>query len=296
MRDVLSEETPEPKNDAWAKYYAERGVTRPPMMELSRPPMAPRATTATKFGKAPPPKPSALSPDLAGAIAAATADMSGLTAAPFITAMHREAALIEERRMMRIKVLKAGLWLTAVLIVIPLLARFAFNREPSDEALEAVAHKTTVQLLTLLSSAALPLQGDGAICELRERIDLTHLRYEVQVTLRLREDLVVPAQSNGTQAYRQLQASLHEAQQLELKLNLFSAADGRRAPELPRLLQISRHAGDPLVVRVPFRAERFGWWWRFSPPQLGLRLVSDTMEGDTIQRSGGPKTRYGEPA
>ena len=296
MQIAVSEETPKPKKDSWAQYYAERGVTRAPMKGTARQPIAPRATAATTFGQVPPPKSPEVSPDLAVAVAAVAADLSGTTAAPFLTAMHREAALIEARRIMRIKVLKAGLWLTAVLIVLPLLARFAFNREPSDEALEAIAQKTTVQLLALLSNAALPLRGDAAICELRDRIDLTHLRYEVQATLRLREDLVVPAQTNGTQAYRQLQASVREAQQLDLKLHLFSAADGRRAPELPRLLQISRHAGDPVVVRVPFRAERFGWSWRFTPPQLGLRLVNDTLEGDTIERyAGSPYLVFGPP-
>lgn len=237
-----------------------------------------------------------MSSDLAAAVEAVKADLPGATAAPFLTAMHREAALIERRRQMWRRVWLAAAGVAAVAGLLWFSSVFVFNRQPGDEQLQAYAQKTMAEVMSAMSSPTLPLAPDGATSVLKERADRTHLRYEVQVTLRLRKDLFVLAQTNGTNAYRQLQESLAIAQQLDLKLSLFPGGTGPRAPEMPRLLQVVHPAGEPLVVKVPFDAERTGGRWRLLPPQLSARALSHPIDGDPIDRyAGSPYLVYGPP-
>lgn len=303
--DVSKESEKKKAADAWAEYYAKRGLTRPPMSNLGGPAAARKpATWMPPPVPTPPPaaRPSVpaqrkiLSADLAAAVDAVDAELAGVTAAPFITAMHREAALIERRRELWRRVWLGSAAVAAGGVLLWLMSVFAFNREPAGEALAIYAQKTMAEVLAVMSSATLPLASDGATCVLKDRLDRTHLRYEVQVTLRLRKDLVVLAMTNGTASYRQLQESVAIAQQTDLKLGLFAEGVVPRAPELPRLLQVVRHAGEPVVVRVPFQAERFGSRWRLLPPQLGLRLLSHPLEGEPIERfAGSPHLLFGSP-
>jgi hypothetical protein len=113
------------------------------------------------------------------------------------------------------------------------------------------------------------------------------MRYVAEVTLRLRQPLYAPANTNGTDAYRRLQESLQTAQADELKFQLFAAGSGPKAPELPLLLQLSHRAGEAFVVRVPFDATRTGWTWRIDPPQLGLRSIDTPFTGYALARYGG---------
>ena len=230
-------------------------------------------------------KPTGISADLAAAVEAVTAvPQAGATAAPFITAMQREAVERELRRMRR----KRIAWVAAGVLVVLVALHFAitrvFYREPTAEALEAYGHKVTAAVVPLYSTLLQPLQPGAHAITLSERLDQKHVRYAVEVTLRLREPLYGPAITNGTTAYRQLQESLQSARAQELKLKLFAGANAPQPPELPLLIQIYHRAGESLVVRVPFEARRFGWQWRLQPPQLERRAASRTFEGSTLAR------------
>ena len=236
MSGALSEEPPE-KKEVWEKYFTDRGVTRPPMVKVARS-LMPKPTESADRPNSPEvsPKP-ALSAELAAAVDALATDFPGATAAPFITGMRQEALLREKRRLARRKLLRAGGVLAVLLLTVPLVANYVFNRAPPDDQLAAQSRKIAAEALALYSSNAQPFQTDTDTVEFVERLDWTRLRYEAQITIRLRKDLFGPAQTNGTVAYRMLQQSLFDARQLELKLNLFPASSGGpQPPELPALL------------------------------------------------------------
>ena len=299
MSGALSEEPPK-KKEIWGKYFAERGVTRPPMAKVARSLMPETTVPAApaEWPKYPefPSKP-ALSPELSAAVDAIGAFLPGVTMSPFITGEQREVLLREKRRLARRKLLRAAGVLAVLLLTVPVVANYVFNRVPPDEQLTAQGHKIAAEALGLYSSKAQPFQADADTVEFVERIDWTTVRYEAQVTIRLRKDLFGPAQTNGTVAYRMLQQSLFEARQLELKLNLFPASSGGpQPPELPVLVQRTHRVGTPLVIKVPVTADRFGWRWRLSPADYARRSASATLQGLTIENyEGAPYLIFGTP-
>ena len=295
MAVVLS--APPEKKSPWSKYYAERGVTRPPLAEGARPlfqrgPQPGRRPAAAAASKAP----AVLSAELTAAIAAVTAEV-GTTAAPFLTAMQKEAVTLELRRRARRRLIKAGAIFVAVALALPVVATFAFNREPGEPALEAHAEKIAAEMLALHSNAAQPLMTAATAVRPLPPVGLGHLRYEVVVTMQLRQALYVIAQTNGTEAYRMLQRSLVEAQQRAAKLRLFRPpAQPPELPQMPTLLRLVHRGGEPVVVTVPFAARRFGWRWRLQPAELGARTVSRALDGLPLESfANRPTLIFGSP-
>lgn len=228
-----------------------------------------------------------MSAELAAAVAAATAGGAGTTAAPFITVMQKEAVAREMRVLRRIRLAKLGLAALAGVVLLHFAITRIFYRAPTADALGAHAQSLTSAVVPLYSGLLQPLQVEGAVVTLNEAVDSRHLRYAAEVTLRLREALFVPAFSNGTKEYRQLQESLQSARAQELKFKLFEGTEAPDAPELPLLIQLSHRAGESLVVRVPFEARRIGWVWRLGPPVLINRSVNRSIEGDALMRYAG---------
>jgi len=276
---------PPQKKHPWAKYYNERGAPRPPIGEVAPPPAAKASgdKNASPFrGGAR--RRSDIRSELAAAVAAVNAGMPGATAAPFITAMQKEALGREQRRRFRRRLALVGVAALAAAVAVHLAVTRFFYRAPSEVALEAFGGGIATSVGSFYSTRLQPLRLERVTIELTDRIDAQHLRYAALVRLALREPLYAPAITNGTAAYRQLQESLHAARARELKLHLFSPADAPPLPELPLLIQVSHRAGESIVVRVPFTAHRFDWRWRIDPARLALRSVDHTLDGDALER------------
>lgn len=240
-----------------------------------------------------------MSAELAAAVAAVTTHVAapGSTAAPFITAMQKEAVARELKRRARVRHAKQVLVVIAALVVLQFaLARLVFNA-PSETALRDHVANLPEEVLPFFSSLRQPLQTDGVVIAQADQIDSNHYRFVASVTLRLRKPLYVAAATNGTVQYRRLQDALISAREQDLRFNLFSQADAMETPVLPLLLQQSHQAGETIVVRVPFTARRFGWHWRLDPVQIGLRSVNRTLEGDSLDRYDDiPYLIYGVPS
>lgn len=267
------------KKHPWAKYYAERGVSRPPMAELVRVPTPKRAPTDPAVGAKKLPE---LSPELAAIVAEVTAMKPSATAAPFITAMQKEAVAREVRRRRVRRFARHGLVAVAAALALHLAITRWFHRAPSEEALAGYGQALIAEVLPLYSSVQQPLQIDRSTILPATKVDGEHLRYTAEVTLRLRQPLYAPASTNGSETYRRLQESLQIARAQEHKFKLFATAGAPEAPELPLLLQVSHRAGEAFVVRVPFVAKRTGWTWHLEPPQLDRRSVETPFTGAAL--------------
>ena len=295
---IYSVLTKPPAQHPWAKYYSARGVDRPPMAELPSRAQARahvrKAAAAAKVPKAP-----EMSAELAAAVAAVTTHVAvpGSTAAPFITAMQKEAVARELKRRAKVRHAKQVLVAIAAFVVLQFaLARLVFN-VPSEAALREHVANLPEDLLPFYSSLRQPLQTDGVVIAQSDQIDSNHYRFVASITLRLRKPLYVAAATNGTVQYRRLQDALISAREQDLRFNLFSQADALETPVLPLLLQQSHQAGEAIVVRVPFTARRFGWQWRLDPVQIGLRSVNRALEGDSLDRYDDiPYLIYGVPS
>lgn len=243
-------------------------------------------------------KPAApVSKELAEAIKAVTAAVPGSTAAPFITAMQKEAIAKELKRQRRRRVWRLAGWITVVVLAVPVFVTFVINAEPSVKALERHETKIAAEVLALHSSPLNPLMTSATVMKPAVRVGFGHLRYEVVVTMRLRVPLYTVAHTNGTEAYRQIQRSLEEAKERVSKLRLFKPPV--RAPELPDmplLLQLAHRMGEPVVVTVPFDAHRFGWKWRLDSAEVAGRAVDRGFDGLPIEQYAGTRTLiYGSP-
>jgi hypothetical protein len=281
----------------WAKYYEERGISRPPVATLPR-----RRSNAPGTGVAnqPAPKRLAISSDLAAAVAAVTSSGSapaGTTAAPFITAMQKEAAVRAAKRQTWIRFGRIAAAAVAVVAAIHFAVTRVLYRAPAETAVLAHVQGLPEAIVPLFSSSRQPLQADGVVISQADQIDAAHFRYVATVTLRLRKPLYVPAVTNGTAQYRRLQDALERARDQDLRYKLFTDGDEPDAPTLPLLLQRTHQAGETIVVRVPFTARRFGWQWRIDAAQLALGTPNHFFQGDTLERyAGTPHLIFGTPA
>lgn len=296
---VLTETKPQ---HPWAKYYTERGIARPKVVAMTRrPDTAPRVVKPVE--SAVPAAKAELSPELAAAVAAVSTPAAGWdlrpvsTAAPFVTAMQREAAARAARRSKRLKRVKYLLAAAAGLVAVHFAATRIFCTAPVEEAVLAHVQNLPESVLPFYSSSQQPLQPDGVVVTQADRIDAEHFRYVATVTLRLRKPLFVPAVTNGTANYRRLQEALQHAREQELKFKLFADSDSEPVPALPLLLQQVHQAGETIVVRVPFTARRFGWRWRIDEPQLALRVANRVLQGHSLERyAATPYLIFGGPA
>jgi hypothetical protein len=296
MAPVLSE--PPEKNSPWSKYYAERGLSRPPISDLKRTEKERGPKEKRWMEPVPEAKPATpVSKELAEAIAAVTAAVPGSTAAPFITAMQKEAIAKELKRQRRRRLWRLGGWVTVAVLAVPVFVTFVINAEPSAAALERHEAKVAAELLALHSSPLNPLMTTATVRKPPVRVGFGHLRYEVTVTMRLRVPLYTVAHTNGTEAYRQIQRALEEAKERVSKLRLFKPpVRPPELPDMPLLLQLAHRMGEPVVVTVPFDAHRFGWRWRLDVPEIAGRFVNRGFDGLPLDQYAGSRTLiFGSP-
>jgi hypothetical protein len=190
----------------------------------------------------------------------------------------------ELRRQARIRWGRRAIVAAVAIVALHFAVTRLFYRAPSPDVLQTYANFLAEMLLPLHSTPQQPLAAAGASVSLRDRISTNRVRYAAEIGLRLTRPLYMPSTSNGTAAYRVMQQSLHAAREKELKFKLFEDQEAPGAPEMPLLIQMVHRAGEQVIVRVPFEAERFGWRWRIEPAHLALRTASRSFEGATIER------------
>lgn len=227
--------------------------------------------------------------ELARALATLAAENAApaVSSTPFVSVAER-GLNAQQRRRARGRRWLIGSGIAVVgLVALHLVITRVVLRTPRPEALASHAEAIGRAVLPLYSATAQPLRADASVVVFRDRVRDGHLRYSAEVTLRLTQPLYAPATTNGTAAYRQLQAALHASQAQSAELDLFAPGEIDEPPELPLMLQIVQRAGDRMVVRVPFEATRVGWAWRLSPPALALRSAVPTFNGVALDRYAG---------
>lgn len=290
-----SSRAPVPRLDemSLAPFSGSRSPVEPARLPVSSTPF----TQPALAGPAPV-RTSAVSDELASALAKLAVEYAPapVSTAPFVSVKDREGVVRAQRRVWRVRLLKGAGMIFVAACALHLLATTLLFRLPPAEALESEVAQTAQALLLLHTSGDRPLEITRAIPVLREEGDGRHLRYQAEVTLRLRQPLYGPALTNGTVNYRMLQTSLELARKQELMFEFFPAGDGPRPPDLPRLIHLTHRAGEAMIVRVPFEAERIGWKWRVAPSQLAKRTVDRRFEGSTLDRfNDAPYLVFGVP-
>jgi len=227
---------------------------------------------------------SPVSDDLASALASLAKEYAPVAAGstPFVSVKDKEAEVRALRRLAMRKLGKIACGIVGGLVISYFLIGFIFYRRPSADELQAAVNETAQAVLLLETNELRPLAIESAEPVLRDVIDSRHVRYYAEITLRLRQSLYAPIQSNGTVVYDMLRESLRWAENQELKFNFFSFGNGPKPPVLPRLIQLVHRVGEPMVVRVPIETERFGWRWRLKPGSLANRTANRTFEGEII--------------
>ena len=247
----------------------------------SLPSESPTAQTADKPAAL---QDSPVSDDLASALASLAKEYAPVAAGsmPFLSVKDKEAEVRALRRKAMRKLGKIVLWVLGGLVISYFLIGFLFYRRPSDDELQAAVNETAKAVLLLETNELCPLAIESAEPILREIMDSRHVRYYAEITLRLRQSLYSPTQSNGTVVYDMLRESLRLAESQELKFNFFALGAGPKPPVLPRLIQLVHRVGERMVVRVPIETERFGWRWRLKPGSLANRAVNRTFSGEIL--------------
>lgn len=279
-------ETPE-KEHPWSRRYAEQGRERPQLWEFKRS-VAPAAASPR--------------PDSVEALARSIWDEPP----PEVELVNAQrlaeiAAGIEARRRRdRIMLLQLlGMAAGAVTAVIVLVEAWQFfgNHRPAPERLEAVAAEVAGGVMARLGTSSQPLALERVETELVRAASSREVEYEVLVTVRLRENLFAPADSNGAQPYLLLQQSLREAGDRMRQQRLFLERPDLSAPvALPQLLAPTHRAGERLVMRVPLAAERVGWRWRLQADPERMRAQGPLFHGQVLADHGaGARLIFGSP-
>lgn len=174
-------------------------------------------------------------------------------------------------------------------------AQRTLNGAPSEAAIAAAGAEIGAQLLRQPAAQAVPLAYGGVAAKLRAPPDAARRDYEFSVTLRLREPLYAPADSNGAQAYLDLQRSVTDAHAQFVAARLHAAHPELATPvALPPLLAIAHRAGERHVVRVPVTATR-GWFGWELKPDFGKVRVAPAFVGDGLARWPVPHLIFGRP-
>ena len=162
-----------------------------------------------------------------------------------------------------------------------------FDKLPPAGLLATRSQETGQLVLRLYDKPEQPLAFESAQAVLFDHEAARRAVYDVVATLRLRAELYARADSNGAQPYLQLQQSLAEARAKVLKHSLFVRVPTLRdAPEMPQLLALTHHAGEKLVVKVPFTATRSGWTWQVGTANLAQRRTDRRLTGEALARFG----------
>jgi hypothetical protein len=169
------------------------------------------------------------------------------------------------------------------------LAQRLFNPGPSDAQLARAGAALGAQFLADYSTEAQPLAFATAEPRLAARDGATRAQFDFTITLRLREPLYAPADSNGAQAYLDLQRSVAEAQRRLVAARLFHRHPELGAPvTLPALLARTHREGERLTIRVPVAARRQLFGWKLEPDFAAAQVVTPGFVGEVLARQPSP--------
>lgn len=265
---------PDP-NDPWAEHYAGHGQRRPPLRKVA-----------------------AVHPAAPGKIAwEAHPEIELVTTAE----RARQQAATEAKRMHEalnlLSLLAAAIGAGLLLVVLLEAGNRLGNARPSERRLAEQGRAFAAQARQQLRIPAdwLEFESTRAVLVVKPSVRLTS--YDLAATFRLRLDLYAPATSSGAQAYLQMQQSVAEARAGVVQHHLSDDAPALAvAPELPLLLTRAHRAGERLTVKVPLRAERFGWHWRFYvPDNWPLRPDRELTGAPLGSYAGTPYLRFDTP-
>lgn len=186
----------------------------------------------------------------------------------------------------------------AVIFVLALVAyqgaQQVLNGEPSEAVLEELGVRAGNEFLRRFSTDSQPLRFDSSRALLREGLTGGTGRYQLEVTLRLREPLFAPADSNGAQAYRDLQRSVFEAQARFVQARLYTAhPELAEPPVLPPLLARTHREGERLTVALPVEATREVFGWRLKPVWDKARVMTPPFQGTVLAQQPAAHLMFG---
>lgn len=265
---------PDP-NDPWAEHYAGHGQRRPPLQKVVA--GHPAAPGKIAWGA---------HPEIE---LVTTAERARRQAAEEARRMHEALNLLS--------LLAVAIGVGLLLVVLLEAGNRLGNARPSERRLAAQGREFAAQARQQLRLPAswLEFESTRAVPVVKPSARL--ITYDLTVTFRLRTDLYAPAASSGAQAYLQMQQSVAEARAGVVQHQLSRAAPALAvAPELPLLLMRAHRAGERLTVKVPLRAERFGWHWRFHmPDNWPLRPDRELTGAPLDSYAGTPYLRFDTP-
>lgn len=303
-------------NHPWERYYAAQGRERVEQMRVTRggtalPPARqstahPRAASPVVPPTAPVPAPEA-SPAAEAAAevpsGSAKIDWNDVPLVELIDAatQQRAEAETEARRVhdavSLLRVLSIGLAAAIAVVFAFELVQALANDRPADARLSAEADRVGAAMLRQYAAPGQSIALASTRAEFAEALEKGRAAYHVLVVLELRAPLYAPADSNGAQAYLQLQRALADAQQRVLANAVLRAQPALLSPPtMPALIAQTHRRGERLVIRVPLEAQRRGFSWELVVHPEQRRVLSPLFVGETRDRQPQPHLVFGAVA
>jgi hypothetical protein len=255
------------------------------MTQLPRaaPAARPNGRAGTGAGDTPPQR--SIYDELTAAVPAVEPESAHPTTA-FVSAHQREEMALAARRTRRRNLLRVVLPLLAGVVALHFLIIYTVLRAPSAGKLAALAERTAADVLRLYSNPEQPFELSESHAQVQAHLDAATVRSVVTVTLRLREPLYEPADSNGTEVYRSYAAAIAHLEAESARRGLASDGAAHVPPVLPKILRRTHGAGETLVVSAPALAHRFGWSWNLGTAELEQRRTDRTFAGKILALQG----------
>lgn len=300
-------------NHPWERYYAAQGRERVEPLRVTKgdealPPSPPSTPGAPAHSGSLPhaPVPSApLPPEGPAPVATPPAkiDWNEVPLVELIDAATQQRAEAEaEAKHVRdalalLRVLSLGAGLVLVLLLAVEILQFLTNDRPAEKSLQREAARVGEAMLAHYTAPGQPIAVQSVAAEFVDAPGKGRANYHLLVTLELRAPLYAPADSNGAQAYLQLQRATADAQQRVLASPVLRARAALLSPpSLPALIAQTHRRGERLVIRVPLEAERHGLRWELTTRPERRRLLSPRFTGETMDRQPQPNLVFGAPA
>ncbi|MBI2514148.1 MAG: hypothetical protein HYV96_19420 [Opitutae bacterium] len=303
-------------NHPWERYYAAQGRERVEQMRVTRGGAAlPSARKSAAHPRAanpivPPATPVPAS-ETSPAAEAEPKVASGTTKidwneVPLVelidaAAQQRTEVETEARRVhdavSLLRVLSIGLAAVIAIVFAFELVQALANDRPADARLSAEAERVGAAMLRQYAAPGQSIALASARAEFVEAPEKGRANFHVLVTLELRAPLYAPADSNGAQAYLQLQRALADAQQRVLASPVLRAQPTLLSPPtMPALIAQTHRRGERLTIRVPLEAQRRGFSWALVAHPEQRRVLSPLFVGETIDRQPRPHLVFGAAA
>lgn len=255
------------------------------MTQLPRaaPAARPNGRAGAAAGDTPPQR--SIYDELTAAVPAVEQESARSTTA-FVSAHQREEMALAARRTRRRNLLRVVLPLLAGAVALHFLIIYTVLRAPSAGKLAALAERTAAEVLRLYSNPEQPFELSESHAQVQAHLDAATVRSVVTVTLRLREPLYEPADSNGTELYRSYAAAIAHLEAESARRGLAPDSAAHVPPVLPKILRRTHGAGETLVVSAPALAHRFGWSWNLGAAELDQRQTDRIFAGKVLPLQG----------